>query len=241
MQYFLDTTETIPASVGFAQFGRLHLVWLFLFVATTVANCIWYRKMGSLGRKQWKRTIAFLLLFDELFKMAMLAVGGRYTYSYLPLHLCSINIFLILLHVFRPNKTIGVFLYTVCIPGALAALLFPSWTALPLGNFMHLHSFTVHILLALYPIVLFASGELRPRAKDLPKCLALLIVMAILIYGINLLLDTNFMFLMQADPGNPLLLFEELWGNHLYGYPVIISAVLLVMFLPLELYQKFKY
>ena len=240
MQYFLDTTGTIPSGVGFTQFGGLHLAWLVLFVAVTVGNGIWYRRLSDTGKACWKKTVAVLLLLDELFKMVMLAVGGRYTVDYLPLHLCSINIFLILIHAFKPSKVLGVFLYTVCIPGALAALLFPSWTALPLGNFMHLHSFTVHILLAVYPIVLFTAGELAPRLKDLPKCLLLLVVMAILIYGVNLLLDTNFMFLMQADPGNPLLLFEELWGNHLYGYPVIITAVIILLYLPLEAYWKLK-
>ena len=240
MQYFLDTTGTIPASVGFNQFGGLHLGWLALFVAVTIGNCVWYRKLSDSGKTYWKKIVAVLLLLDELFKMAMLAIGGRYTVDYLPLHLCSINIFMILIHAFKPSKVLGVFLYTVCIPGALAALLFPSWTALPLGNFMHLHSFTVHILLALYPIVLFAAGELVPNLKDLTKCLLLLVIIAIPIYGVNLLLDTNFMFLMQADPGNPLLIFEQMWGNHLYGYPVIIAGVIVVLYLPLCIYRKIK-
>ena len=240
MQYFLDTTGTIPENVGFSHFGQLHFVWLILFAVITVANSIWYRKLSDAEKSLWKKIIAALLVLDELFKTVMLFVGGRFTFDYLPLHLCSINIFLILLHAFRPTKTLNSFLYTVCIPGALAALLFPSWTALPLGNFMHLHSFTVHILLAMYPIVLFISGEIAPSIKDLPKCLLLLVAMAIPIYGINLLLNTNFMFLMQADPGNPLLVFEELWGNHLYGYPVIIAAVIAVLYLPLGIYRKMK-
>ena len=45
---------------------------------------------------------------------------------------------------------------------------------------------------------------------------------------VNLLLDTNYMFLMYADPGNPLYLFEQMWGNHLYGFPILITAVLIV-------------
>jgi len=128
----------------------------------------------------------------------------------------------------------------VSIPAATAALLFPTWTALPLGNFMHWHSFTVHILLAGYPILLTAAGDIRPQAKYIPRCLLLLLAMAIPIYGVNLALDTNFMFLMFAAEGNPLLIFENLWGNHLLGYPVLISAVLVVMHLPPWLLSKRK-
>ena len=131
-------------------------------------------------------------------------------------------------------------LYTVGIPGAMAALLFPSWTRLPLGNFMHLHSFTVHILLAMYPITLGLSGELAPSLKKLPQYLLWLVGMAIPIYGINLLLDTNFMFLMYAEEGNPLYLFEQMWGNHLLGFPVLITAVLIVMYAPMEIFRAIK-
>ncbi len=240
MRYFLDTTETIQEGVGFSHYDGLHLIWLAIFLVVTVANCIWYRKLGNKGKDRWKKTVAILLIADEIYKMVMLFIGGRYNASYLPLHLCSINIFIIAIHAWRPSKLLNNFLYTVCIPGALAALLFPSWSSLPLQNFMHLHSFTVHILLALYPIVLAAAGELAPDVKAIPKCLLLLIGMAIPIYGINLLLDTNFMFLMEADSTNPLYIFEQLWGNHLYGYPIIIAGILIVMYVPLMIFRKIK-
>ena len=72
----------------------------------------------------------------------------------------------------------------------------------------------------------------------IPKCLAILGIMAIPIYFINLWLDTNFMFLMEADKGNPLYWFGENWGSHLWGFPVLITAVILVMYGPLELIRK---
>lgn len=240
MKYFLDTTETIPAGAGFAHFGILHIVWLLIFAVLTVINCVLYRRLDDKAKRNWKIIIACLLLADELFKDVMLIIGDRFQPGYLPLHLCSINIILIAVHAWKPSKLLSGYLYTVGIPGAMAALLFPSWTSLPLGNFMHLHSFTVHVLLAMYPIVLAASGELNPQVKRLPQYLLLLVAMAIPIYGINLLLNTNFMFLMSADAGNPLYLFEQMWGNHLYGFPVLIAAVLFVMYVPLIIFRKIK-
>ena len=240
MQYFLDTTGTIPAGLGWSHFDGLHFGWLAFFFAVLIANCLLYRRLEGKGRRNWRKIIAVLLVADELFKVWMLVIGGRYSVDYLPLHLCSINIFLIAIHAWKPSKLLGGYLYTIAIPATLAALLFPTWTSLPFGNFMHLHSFTVHILLALYPVVLVVSGEIVPKAKDIPKYLLLLVLMAVPIYVINMLLDTNFMFLMSADPGNPLYLFEQMWGNHLYGFPVLITAVLLVMFAPLEIYRKIK-
>lgn len=238
MQYFMDTTETIPLGVGFTHFGGLHITWLLIMVAFLAANTLWYRCMDVRGRKRWRIGIAIALLADELFKVVMLLAGGRYLADYLPLHLCSINIFVIAYHALRPGRLCGNFLYLVCIPGALAAMLFPSWTSLPFANFMHLHSNTVHILLMAYPVVLALNGEFRLSGKDFLKCIGVLALAAIPIYGINLLLDTNFMFLMYAEPGNPLYLFEQMWGSHLLGFPVLITAVVVVMYLPLLLTRK---
>lgn len=238
--YFLDTTGTIPDGHGFSLFDLTHIVWLAVFICVVIVNCIWYRNMLPQHRELWKKIIAGLIVLDEVFKMVMLTVGKRYTFEYLPLHLCSINIFIIAIYTFKPNATLSSFLYTVCIPGAIAALLFPSWTSLPLGNFMHIHSFTVHILLALYPIVLCVGGDIKIDIKDVPKCLLMLVGMAIPIYCVNLLLDTNFMFLMSADEGNPLYIFEQMWGSHLLGYPVIIAGVLIVMHGPVLLFKTIK-
>lgn len=240
MQYFLETVETVPEGLGFALFSPFHLTWLTAGVVIIVLCCLWYRKLSDPARNRWRKVVAVLLLADELFKMAILFIGNRYEWSYLPLHLCSINLFVIAWHAWKPSQFVGNFLYTICIPGALAALLFPSWASLPATSAINIHSFTIHILLVLYPVVLTAAGDIRPDVKKLPACLGLLVILAIPIYFLNLLLDTNFMFLMYAEPGNPLYLFEQMWGSHLLGFPVIIAGVLLVMQGPVAIYQKLK-
>lgn len=230
LQYFLDTVETIPDGVGFSRFGPVHLAWLAAFVAFALISCRFYKKSSPGRRKYIRMVFAVLLVADEAFKVIMLLIGGRYQPGYLPLHLCSINIFLIAIHAVHPTKLLDNFLYAICIPAALAALLFPTWVSLPPANFMHLHSFTVHILLASYPIMLTAGGDIRPKAAYLPGCVALLVGMAIPVYGINLCFGTNFMFLMRADAGNPLQLFEKAFGCHLVGYPVIAGALFALMY-----------
>lgn len=239
MQYFLETVDTIIPGVGFEHYSPLHLTWLGIFLVVAVVCSILYRKSNEKQRDIWRKTVSALIVADEIFKMVMLTVGGTYTIEYLPLHLCSINIFLIAIHAwYKPYTTLSAFMYTVCIPGALAALLFPSWSSLPLANFMHLHSFTVHILLALYPIMLTAGGDIRPVPFDILKCMGLLLCMAVPVYLFNLAFGSNYMFLMYAEPGNPLYLFEEAFGSHLIGFPVIIAGVVLVMHLPPYLMRK---
>ena len=239
MRYFFDTIETIPEGMGFSSFGVTHLVWLGAFLATAFLCSLLYRRLPPRGRQLMRFTFAVLLIADELFKVIGLAAYGNYAPQYLPLHLCSINILLIAVHAVKPSRLLDNFLYVVCIPAAVAALLFPTWTALPAANFMHIHSFTVHILLAVYPIMLTAGGDIQPRLRFIPNCLAFLACLAVPIYCLNLLLDTNFMFLMSAPSGNPLYWFDQAFGNHLIGYPFLIAAAVCLMYFPLFLIRRF--
>lgn len=241
MKYFLLTEEVIPDGMGFRSFDLTHLMWLAVTVVLIVLAALQYRRLDEKGRDKWRKVVAILLIADELFKQVCLIIGGNFLVKYLPLHLCSINLFLIAYHAWKPNKMLGSYLYAVCIPGALAAILCPTWTQLPVLNFMHLHSTTVHILLLMYPVVLTVGGDIKPRAKQIPKCLLILACLAAVALVANLLLDTNFFFLMGAGgKNNPLYLFELLLGDHRFGFPILIAAVLAVMFIPVEFYHKLK-
>jgi hypothetical protein len=48
------------------------------------------------------------------------------------------------------------------------------------------------------------------------------------------------MFLMEPDKGNPLELFEQLLGNHLWGFPILLPVVMFLMYLPILLVDKLK-
>lgn len=228
--YCLDTVETIPDGLGFSHYDATHLTWLAAMVIFIVAISIGYRLADARTRRLLRLIIGSLIVLDELFKWMTLLLGDNAEVSYLPFHLCSINIFLVAVHMFRPSKLLDNFLYLICIPAALMAMLFPTWTELPPTAFMHIHSFTVHILLMAYPLMLTVGGDIDPDIRMLPKCFLLLAGMAAVVYGINVWLDTNFMFLMSADKGNPLYWFGENWGSHLLGFPVLLPVVIAVMY-----------
>lgn len=237
MGHFWDTVDTIGEGFGFPLFGAYHLAVLGGMIALAVVLTRFYCALGARGRARWRVIVAALLIADELFKDFGLFCGGNFAPDYLPLHLCSINIFLIALHAWRQPKLLSSFLYFVCLPAACAALLFPTWTELPALNFMHLHSFSIHFLLALYPLALTVSGDMDPQPRAFPRCCLLLAGLAVPIYLFNLRFGTNFMFLMWADEGNPLLFFER-FGSHLLGYPVLCSLVFAAMMLLLRLRRR---
>ena len=235
MEHFLDTVETIPEGFGFPTLGGVHLIWLAVLGTFIAGSVILYRRLDAHRRQKLRRLYAALLLADELFKMICLTIGGNYLLKYLPVHLCSINIFVIAFHAWKPVRAVGDYLYLVCIPAAAAALLSPTWATLPLGNFMVWHSFTVHALLVAYPLMLTIGGDIRPTLRNIPRSLLVLAGLGCVALAVNLALDTNFMFLMYAEPGTPFIFFQEALGHYLIGFFVLIPAVLAVMMVPILL------
>lgn len=237
---FFVTSEHIPEGVGFQAYGTAHILWLLAGAILCVCACIFYRRLSENTQKKALKGLGIFILLQEIVRDLVLLILGELTWAHLPLHLCGINILLIAFDVVKQTKTVRSFLYYFAIPGAMLALLFPNWTEMPVWNFFHIHSFTIHILLVLYPLLLVSTNQVSTDLKSAFKGVALLVAMAIPVYFLNMLWDTNFMFLMEPDSGNPLELFEKLLGSHLWGFPILLPVVILVMYLPLFIIRKRK-
>lgn len=237
---FFLTKETIPEGVGFSTFGLTHLLWLLAFAVILTASIIVYKKLDANGKNKMRIILGASVFASEMIKNIVAIAIGDFGVGHLPFHLCGISVVLITFDTVKPTKIVRYFLYYLGIPGALLALLFPNWTVLPCLNFFHIHSFTIHMLLVIYPLILIAGGEFLPDIKAMAKCILLLICLAIPIYFINLLCDTNFMFLMEPETGNPLGLFEKYLGSHLWGFPILLPKVMFIMYLPLLTAKKLK-
>jgi hypothetical integral membrane protein (TIGR02206 family) len=238
--HFFDTYETVPSGVGFPMFGFCHLMWLAFAAVICSAACRTYRQASSKSRRAMLLGLTSLMLLNETWKQVILLDIGAFNWSYLPLHLCSINLFVCIAYALRPDRMVGEFLYAVCLPGAVIALFFPGWTSFPFLNFIHLNSFFIHIMLALFPLLLLAGGELRPSARHLPFFFLCLTAVAPRIYLIDKATNANFFFLNVPGTGNPLAWFEKYWGNpgYLAGFPILLIVVWTILYLPFEFRRR---
>lgn len=239
MEHFFYTSNTVPEGLGIPHYGIAHLSWLAAAVLFILGCSLLYRRLDTGGRRRMQIIIAVLIVLEEVTRDIFLVVTHQFSLNHLPLHLCSINIILIAFHAIKRTKTIDNFLYGICIPGAAAALLFANWLELPVWNYMSIHSFTVHILLVAYPVMMTVGGELRPSIRQLPKCLLFVLALAVPIYIFNSVFDTNFMFLMYGEEGTPLVFwFQEHMGTHLPGLALLAAAALTIMYAILFLCRK---
>ena len=230
-EHFFETTETIAEGNGFELYSAVHIAWLCAFMAVTAAVCLLYGKCGDRGRNVILWVLTALTLSNELAKYIVLGVSGHFTLEYLPLHVCSINIFVILAYSITKKPVLAEVLYAVSLPGALAALLFPSWTALPPTAFMHIHSFTVHTELFIFPVLLLIGG-FKPSFRRIARALPVIVTVVACVFIFNKIFDTEYMFLNGAGQGNPLSFFESILGDpaYLISLPPMVAIVWCVMY-----------
>lgn len=231
MSLFWETSYTVLPGVGFTLYGAGHCLWLAVWLILCAALAR-YTRHNSQRNRICRRVIALLLLLDELFKYAVTVPRGTFRPDFLPLHLCSINLFVIpvdaALEARSPNSKalpyLREILFAVCLPGAAAALLFPGWGELPLCNALCIHSFSTHILLFVYPYLLLREG-FQPNFRRFLCVLPWLLLLLPPIARLNRLWGTNFMFLRTAGPNNPLTLFERALGNpgYLWGLALLCA------------------
>lgn len=233
MSRFFDKTAP-AAGEGFALFGPVHLVTLALLALFCVVCCRAYRACKAAGRRRWRLFVSFFLPAAELLRDALLLQAGLFGVDYLPLHLCGLALFLCTAHALHPCDWLAQVLYGLCLPGAVAALLFPNWSACGPGSFRFWHGFLFHIAIVLYVTMQVYAGELRPAPRRAWKCAVFLAAAVPPVYLFDRYFQVNYMFVNWPSPGSPLEGFAARWGvpGYLLPYTLLVCAMVAGMYLP---------
>ncbi|MER2122097.1 MAG: YwaF family protein [Solibacillus sp.] len=218
---------------GFTIFDPIHIMWLIFIACFLVTSLYFYYYSTREKQDLLLKSVFWLLLFLEIAKQLYLLVTNQYSYWSPPLHLCGFGIFIIGLHAYFPTRTTATLLYTLTLPGAAIALLFPGWTIDPVGDFLHFHSFIFHALLVIFVFVLIFTNQLQTAFCDIWRSALFLAITVPPIYAYNARFQTNFMFLNKPVRGTPLQWLYDAFGAS--GYLVSLTLVIVVLWMMLYL------
>ncbi len=239
---FFKCWDELPADGGFTLFGIVHIGWL-IFIAAAICLLVYYfRKLPDEEKIKRLRLLSVITLGLEILKDIFLIVKGNMAFSYLPLEMCGLAIFVELFYAFTGKKFFGEIMCIICMPGAFAALLFPDWTGYPLLNFIHINSFILHGMLVTVPVIAVLSGMYMPKIRNIYKVYLFLIITVPVIYLINKWQGTNFMFLSYPSNGSPFYGIYEKWGYTTYMiiYALVVIVCIFIMYAIYGAIEKYK-
>lgn len=216
-----------------------HLLFATALMAVMVICAAFLGRRNRLANHKVKNRVmiwtAFLIDGFELFKICLLCYrSGDFSpilYN-LPLFLCSIQLIAIPLAAFSKGLVKESALDFVCIFGIAGAVLGvygagQNYNAYPVLSFDNVVSGITHSLSGFASLYLLIShmGSLK-RRNVLPTAIILL-GFCVAAYAANLLVDYNYMFLMQGD-GTPYDILYNLVGGHPVFYPLGVVFLFLI-------------
>ena len=192
----------------------------------------------------------YFLSIDSDYNVITAGMGGFNWWGELPLQLCNINMIIIPIAVLKKNRSLMCFGFFLGPLGALMALLMPGngFDGYSLLLPRMLGYYGTHFMVVIEGLALAAFGLFRPKFRDLPKAALAVLVIAFVIFLVNLLLrwtglhpKANYFFSVETE-GNFLLELFHSWlpFPFLYLLPciVILGVYMLLVTIPFELADR---
>ena len=237
--YFFWNVNDIPPGHTWKMYGIEHITWLVIIGVVMFYFCKLFRKSDLKKQNKILKGFAILIVVQEILKDILHWYAGSITLEHLPFHLCGVSIFFVVGYAIKSNKLNEQYLYALCLPGALLALLFPNWTEYPIMHFSCMNSFTIHAELVIFVMMLLTSRRLHPCFKDLKYTGIFILIYSIPIYFINKVWDTNFMFINTPSEGSPLVIIYNIFGRfYIPAFYALAFVGWILMYLPWEIRKR---
>ncbi len=223
----------LAATANLNLLGPEHLLILAAIPLLAAVLAAIQRRL-SLGTSRLRLGFAAVLLLDSVLWYGYLAAIGQLTFpGALPLDLCDITLFLVIIVLFNLHPAIFDLAYYGALAGTSMALLTPDlWESFP--SLSTVQFFAAHSLAVTAVLYLVWSGQARPRPGSVARAMLALNLFAAFDFTFDSIFKTNYMYL-RAKPENLSLL------NVLGPWPWYIltsEAVALALFL--LLYRPFR-
>jgi hypothetical integral membrane protein (TIGR02206 family) len=215
----------------FKGFGPIHLASLLLAVIAGTAFIVAGTRVASLGcRKKLRVLLALVIVAIRGARYIMDVIFGVFEWpDLLSLHICHIDLILLVICLIKPNRALFCFCFMIGIPTALSVALFPGKIHPAPGVTRAMLFIMSHAMLVMGALYLLIAERMKPTFKMFGLIAAAGSFSLIPVYFINRELGTNYLYIMKAPEGTVLVLFERLFGWPGYVFALIVLAVALML------------
>lgn len=222
----------------FELFGQQHLVALTI-LALSILFLVWLRyQKNSRVKAAVAMGIAGILLVDEvLYHLWNLHIGEWTVQKMLPLQLCTVFVWLSPFLLWRKHYRIYEFAYFVGIGGALQAVLTPDIAEYSFPHFRFFQVFLSHSCIILAALYMTLVERFRPTLRSLGRVLVGLNLYMVLVFGINILLGSNYLYLMHKPETPSALDMMGPWPWYIVASEALAIFIFFLLYLPFGLYD----
>jgi hypothetical integral membrane protein (TIGR02206 family) len=179
----------------FKLFATSHLVALGIFAVLIFFMIINRRNFSDRAKQNIRYSMAAVLVINEiLWHIWNLSTGQWTVQTMLPLHLCSVLVWLNAYMLVKKNYAIYEFAYLLGIAGALQALLTPDLGIYDFPHFRYYQVFVSHGLIITSAIYMTVVEGFRPYPRSVLRVLVISNIYLVAVTAINLTIKSNYLF-----------------------------------------------
>ena len=155
-------------------------------------------------------------------------LGDWTVQNFLPFHLCTISFFICILVLFSKKQWMFEWVLLVALPSGFHSILTPE-LSMGMSNWYVFEYYFVHIFLMVVPLYLAIATGMKLRIPSWWKTFLRVQVAAVIIFPLNFIIDTNYMFL-AAKPlvENPLLIGD--WPYYIFFLELFVFLHIILIF-----------
>jgi hypothetical integral membrane protein (TIGR02206 family) len=229
----------LSAAPGFVLFGAAHLWTLGSIAAIALLLPLAVRWLWPAAVRPLAVLLATLLLAQEAADIAMQGVRWGLTVQLLPLHLCSLAVFLTAWMLLTAQSRVYEVAYFWALGGTTQALLTPD-LAFGFPDPAYLLFFVGHGLVIIGVLYATLAMGLRPWPMSVVRAALITLAVAVVMFFINLWLGTNFLYLMAKPARASLLDWFGPWPWYWLGLIGVALVSFLVLYLPFGLWDLWR-
>ncbi len=223
----------------FELFGTAHLIALALVVLVNLIVVASRKRFTPRGRLIFRIGLATLLLVNETAWHLWNYFTGQWTIqTMLPLHLCSVLVWVSAYMLLTRSYAIYEFAYFLGIAGAMQALLTPDAGIYGFPHFRFLQTIISHgsiVTAAIY--MTFVEGY-RPYWSSLVRVAIWGNIYMAVIGLVNWLIGSNYLFIARKPATASLIDVLGPWPWYILGLEVIALVMCLLLYLPYALHDR---
>lgn len=216
--------------LGKAHLGALAALVLLNLILISFRNA----SDGTKGFLRWM--LALLLWGNEIAFHYWNYIAGRWTLqTMLPLHLCSVLVWVGGWMLVTKKYKVYEFMYFMGIAGALQALITPDLGIYGFPHFRFFQTFISHGLIVTAAIYMTVVEGLRPTWKSMVRVFVIMNLYALAIYFVNDYLGSNYLMINHKPELPSLLDLLPPWPVYIAYMELIGVASMLLLYLPFAL------
>lgn len=217
----------------FQLFGPSHLIALGVVALVNIMIGFFWRSPSEAARCHFRYGLSAVLLINEsLYHLWALTTGQWSIQVHLPLHLCSILVYVTPIMLITKNYRAYEFCYFLGIGGAVQALLTPDAGAYDFPHIRFLVVIISHGAMVTAAIYMTVVEGFRPRWRSLRNTIIALNIYMVPVFVLNMLVGSNYLYINRKPDTASLIDVLGPWPWYILSLEAIGLAIFLLLYLP---------